>query len=397
MKGLNNLLRYTMYTMSILMGMTSCNRFGEEETIYARTVLVYMAAENTLASFYQDDIDEMMHAASDIPQDCRLLIYLDDYDLPRMLSIEKQQGRRPVCKTLHEFAEEHNSGDTKTLRLAMQWMTEHAPAESYGLVLWSHGDAWIPAKTASQRVVCQDARAGSWMEIPDIANALSAYPQLDFILFDACFMQSIEVAYELRHAARYIVASPAEIPAPGAPYDRILEPMFAHTGYAEGIAEQYYREYLDGRVPIKGHTPLTYGVCLSVVDCTQLEQLAATTRTMVTKYATHPHVANLDNVQRYYLRHSATRPAYYDINGYMTRLITNPADYALWRTTLDRTITHRATTKEWFSDYTGVERVDTINYSGLSCYVPKSANTQLNRKFSATSWYTAAGWQQAGW
>lgn len=392
--------------MFILLSMTSCHWFEEEEsTLYDRTVLVYMAADNSLAhtnssmpeSFIEQDINEMISAASSIPNNCRLIIYADDYSLPRILTIEQQPGRRPVCKTLHQYKEEHNSGDAETLRLAMEWMIENSPSESYGLVLWSHGDAWVPIKAPAQKVVCQDSKAGSWMEIPDIADVLTTFPRLEFILFDACFMQSIEVAYELRHTSRRIIASPAEIPAPGAPYNRLLKPMFAHTNCAESIAEEYYQEYLEGKTIIIGSDSIAYGVCLSVIDCDQLDHLATTTEQMITKYATGKSAIDLTGVQRYFGRNSTTRPAYYDMNGYMQRLITDHNDYAQWRNALDRAITHKRATAYWYSDYTGMENIDAENYSGVSCYVPKITHTNLNRKFRTTSWYIAAGWQQAGW
>ena len=59
------------------------------------------------------------------------------------------------------------------------------------------------------------------MDLPDLAEVLSPY-RFDYILFDACFMGSVEVLYELRHSARYFIASPAEILADGFPYHLIL-------------------------------------------------------------------------------------------------------------------------------------------------------------------------------
>ena len=136
-----------MCTMFILLGMASCHCLSpDEELQYDRTVLVYMAAENSLSggNFHQQDIDEMLLAGTDIPGNSRLLVYLDDTSLPRILSIERQGGRRPVIKVLHSFTAEHNSGDSETLRLVMEWMSANSPSQSYGLVFWSHGDAWLP-------------------------------------------------------------------------------------------------------------------------------------------------------------------------------------------------------------------------------------------------------------
>ena len=383
--------------MLLLLGMTSCSWYDTEDEIsYDRTVLVYMAADNNLSystsNFAQEDLNEMISAAGDIPSNCRLIVYIDDADFPRILSIEQQQGRRPVAKVVHQYTEEHNSGDAETLQSVMEWTTDRYPAESYGLVLWSHGDAWMPAKAPVQRAVCLDSNSGSsWMEIADIAEALKLAPKMEFILFDACFMQCIEVAYELRHTAHYIAGSPAEIPAPGAPYNRIVKAMFQPSNSAAGIAEEYYQEYSKGEIIIPGYKDESFGVCLSVVDCNQLEILAEVTKEMLTKYADTLDDIDLKGTQRYFLRNTSSRPYFYDMNGYMSCLLTDSEDYNLWKSVFDTAVPCKRTTTHWYSDYTGKEMVDMANYSGISCYVPRNTSnrTKLNEAFRSTAWYQA--------
>lgn len=390
-----------MYTMFILFSLTSCHCFeAEDNHIYDRTVLVYMAADNNLSSFQKDDLNEMLRGAIDIPSNSRLIIYVDDTSLPRILTFERQKGRRPVCKTLHRYDIEHNSGDAETLRMAMEWVIDNSPSESYGLVLWSHGESWIPFKSPAQKAVCLDSNSGSWMEIPDIANVLSSFPRLEFILFDACFMQSIEVAYELRNNTNYIIGSPAEIPAPGAPYNRIIKPMFSLTNCAEGITEEYYKAYNEGGITINGSSANSYGVCLSIIDCSQMDQLAKVTKDMITKYAASTQSPEtLQEIQRYYYKESSTRPRYYDMNGYMLRLLTDHNDYIQWKDAFNRAVCYKITTPQWYSGYTGMEKIDMKNYGGVSCYIPQNTSnrTNLNKAFTSTLWYHAAGWQQIGW
>ena len=387
--------------MFILLGMASCSWYDTEDEIsYDRVVLVYMAADNNLSypskNYAQEDIDEMISAVGDIPSNSRLIVYLDDNSLPRILSIEQQKGRRPIAKVVHQYNEEHNSADAETLYSFIEWATNTYPAESYGLVLWSHGEAWMPAKAPAQRAVCLDSGSGnSWMEISDIADVLGNGPRMEFILFDACFMQSIEVAYELRNAANYIVASPAEIPAPGAPYNRIVKAMFQPSNSALSIAEKYFQDYSEGGIVIPGYGSETYGVCLSVVDCHQLNLLAEVTKEMIAKYVGAQSAIDLKGAQRYYLQNTSTRPYFYDMNGYMKRLLTDAEDYALWTSVFDMAVPYRKATAHWFSDYTGKEQVDLENYGGISCYVPHatSTRTKLNEAFRSTAWYHAAGWE----
>ena len=302
-----------MYTMSILLCMTSCHWFKpEEEHIYDRTVLVYIAAENSLSSFYRDDINEMLEAAGDIPTNSRLIIYLDDTQTPRLISIEKSSEGAATKNILHQYDKEQDSGDTETLHKAMDWVIKNYPAHSYGLILWSHGDAWVPAQAPMQRSICIDnnqnssySDRGSKMNIADVADVLSTFPRMEFILFDACFMQSVEVAYELRHVTKSIIASPAEIPGPGAPYHRIVKPMFETPCNASHIAEEYFNAYNDAD---RESLLQDYGVLLSVVNCELLENLAALTAEMIIKYASKDIELSMEDIQRYCPRPSDSRP-----------------------------------------------------------------------------------------
>ena len=379
--------------MFILLGMASCCCVDPEEHVYDRTVLIYMAAENSLASFSYQDIEEMKDGTGDIPGNSRFIIYLDNTDLPRIVTFERNGEGTVETKTLHQYAEEMNSGEAETLRQVMEWTAENYPAESYGLVMWSHGDAWIPTEAPMQRSICIDngnnsySDKGTKMDIDDMAGALEGFPRLDFVMFDACFMQSVEVAHTLRATTRYMVASPAEIPGPGAPYHTLIAPMFGQPLDMEALIEAYYQEY---------RTDKTYGVCLSVVDCDYMDNLAGVTAEMVEKHIARNPEADLDSTQCYYTRGNGFLPEFYDMNGYMLRMITDEADYARWKSAFDLAVPYRRTTDRWYSMYTRRrEKVDVERYGGMSCYVPKnySSHKTFNEKFRTTSWYEASGWK----
>jgi hypothetical protein len=394
--------------MSLLLGVTSCHWFSpDDEVNYDRTVLAYIAAENSLSygAFHQQDIDEMLQAAGDIPTNSRLLIYLDDTSNPRILSIEQQSGRRPTSRVVYEYSEEQNSGDVETLRTVMEWVYDNYPSSTYGLIFWSHGDAWLPAKAIPQRSICIDnernnySNSGSKMDIADVADVLAGFPCFEFIMFDACFMQAVEVAYELRNVARYVIASPAEIPNPGAPYERMVKPFFSVPFDGAEVVEQYYRMYNDSVMPVYDYGSDRYGVSLSVINCTHLDALADATAGMITKYVSRDEATDLKGVQRYYPLSSKSRPEFYDMNGYMQRLITDEADYVRWKSVFDLAVPYARSTAWWYSNDAYTQHVDLDNYGGVSCYVPqdRSIYDGLNEKFRATSWYMDAGWHEVGW
>ena len=83
------------------------------------------------------------------------------------------------------------------------------------------------------------------MDISELAAAIDGSGvRFDYLLFDACFMSSVEALYDLRRAADYIVASPCEVMAHGFPYDTVIPSLFADDG------ARSYRPTRTGRASI---------------------------------------------------------------------------------------------------------------------------------------------------
>ena len=79
------------------------------------------------------------------------------------------------------------------------------------------------------------------MEIADLAAALTGH--FDFIMFDACFMASVEVLYELRDKADYFIASPAEIISDGFPYEAAAPYFWGGEEDLKQVCREYYNYY----------------------------------------------------------------------------------------------------------------------------------------------------------
>lgn len=86
-----------------------------------------------------------------------------------------------------------------------------------------------------------------YMSAGDLVEGLSEI-KFDYVIFDVCFMSSIELLYDLKDNARYILASPAEIMGKGIPYHKVLPLLFSRdypidrrlASAASAIVE-YYR------------------------------------------------------------------------------------------------------------------------------------------------------------
>jgi hypothetical protein len=234
------------------------------------------------------------------------------------------------------------------------------------------------------------------MNIADLATCLADIPHLDFLLFDACFMASVEVAYALRHYTDYIIASPTEIPGPGAPYDALV-PVLCSSASAHTIADAYYQPYAKKFDYGNGLTNenWTAGVSVAVIRTAELEQLASTTARLLA-YATPPAATLRRSIFDYDKRagNLERHVGYYDFANLMRYLL--PAThYASWETTFIAARPYWQTTVMGYSERGGLFTMS--GTTGLSCYIPSGQNSAADTAYRATDWYQAAGLSQLGW
>lgn len=195
-----------------------------------------------------------------------------------------------------EVLGEFNSGDPDALVEIAKWFYGANPADRYGLVLWSHGTGWAPseiarvareARPAAERDDAEAAeRAGSsgslalfrstlrqiltpereperailfddgtgqsldTLELERVGRAIvdAIGKPLEFLGMDACLMANLEVAYQLRHVVRYLVASPELVPGHSWPYPAIYGYLKDHpdldgSALARTTVDRYVASY----------------------------------------------------------------------------------------------------------------------------------------------------------
>lgn len=152
-----------------------------------RTILAYIAADNTLASFASLDLAEMKAGMAKVQDsNVHFLVYIDDGKSPRLLELKNEKGA--VVETVVETYGSRNSvGVSETQEVfAKVFSNSKYQADSYGLVYWSHGDGWLPYPLrAGTRWVGQDKGNGdNRMNISEFVEILKSAPHFDFILFD---------------------------------------------------------------------------------------------------------------------------------------------------------------------------------------------------------------------
>ncbi len=378
-----------------------------------RTFFIYMAASNSLGArtsdFDTQNIDLLVAGATraNIGRN-KIVVYhaakRSSQPAPRLLLIQAGKDGKGVMTVLKEY-EAHNSATVEALSTAIADMQEYAPADSYALDIWSHGTGWLPytassymvgpvnrwgqqqgllrkmtAPDSSQRfqtkAIIQDTRypaATQWLSVADISAAVPDH-LFEFILFDACYMGQIEVAYELRNDTKYVVASSTEVLADGMPYDRILKDVFATTPNLTSLCAKFY-DYYNVRTGMDRSATIAY------YDCSKLEALATKMREVASTRRTEIANFSLSTVQFLdgYNKHTM-----FDLEDFIAKLA--PAELASVRALITAAIPYATTTPEAYTDPGGGTTYPINTYCGASVYIPVSAYADINPAYYATAW-----------
>ncbi len=389
--------RNTLVVMLLsLLALVSCHKDepAPSPSSYKRTVLVYIAADNNLSSFALQDLAEMKQGMAQVSDGTlHLLVYIDTGSSPRLVELKKQNGQ-VVEDVVRTYDDRNSVGVDETLEVFdAVFSNPDFQAESYGLIYWSHADGWIPYGEVSTRWVGQDKTDGDHrMNLSELVTVLQSAPHLDFLMFDACFMASVEVAYEVRSFADYYIASPTETPGPGAPY-QVLVPLMAADQAAVQMGQAYcdcYAANYNGGVGITDNN-WTGGASLCVINTDALESLAS----LMAQLLPVGRKVLTDGIFDYDKRSSLSRDyvGYFDLKQLMEQVL-DDASYATWTQAFDAAIAYWSTTPKNYSQFVGMFSMEGAN--GITHYIPGSS-TQRDVAYRSLKWYQDAGLEKLGW
>ncbi|PKL46621.1 MAG: hypothetical protein CVV42_15615 [Candidatus Riflebacteria bacterium HGW-Riflebacteria-2] len=218
-------------------------------------LLFYMAGDNSLATQIADNIEDI--AAAGLPSGTQILIQAD-------FPIEGVKRMMLSDKKMIELAAVGHADSSSGAVLAdfVAWGRRAFPARRYALFISSHSDAWKNAAALRQSLIVDNSSGNTgnpieiaaWLEGACATFDGFARP-LDLLVFDACSMGCIEIAWQFRKCAEFTVFSQAFVPAQGLPYGKIVSSLFASTPTSltnqqlgDLVCSEYRARYIDAAV-----------------------------------------------------------------------------------------------------------------------------------------------------
>lgn len=420
-------------------------------TPVGQTVFMFFPWSNSLLSDFRRTVEDMQTVvAQRSMKDERVMVFMATSEREAVLFELKKQNGRCLTDTLRRYSDRPFTSRQWLTSLFSEVMTL-APASRYGMVVGCHGLAWVPVqgqRSARKRLGSQErideegepykeerlleeerlARkkqglskdkplpndlmhfevqgpvttrfiGGTYpeaqIETTDLADAMAdAGLHTEYILFDACYMSSVEVAYELKDVTHYLIASPTEVISYGFPYITMGKHLLGTPNY-KGIADSFISFYSSYYLP--------YGT-VAVTDCTQLDALAAIAQQInaAAEEPTNAASAKQINAAAEGKLNTATSgksapngvqimdgyspTLFYDLGHLMSLKNAGTVLTAAFAEQLDKTVPYKGHTDQYFTALKDAP-VDIKHYSGLN-----TSQGSLNRmadRLSETAWYKA--------
>lgn len=341
------------------------------------------------------------------------------------------------------------AASAQTMRTALSFIADYYPADGYGLVFSSHGTGWLPkgyyaspssytltaglresqafdgdgkaaaanhgtTQAASQAIdfealpgprtksIGQDCtsygidsydytdsqrRRCVELSIDEFAAAIPMH--LEYIIFDACFMGGVEVAYALRDVADKVAFSVAEVIDKGFNYAEMAQKLIGGgTPDVEGVCNDFFEKY-------DAMTGDWRSATVSIAISSGMESLAETCRELVEAHRSEIAALSGDGIQCYnrdlYNRH--IYHWFYDLEDIFLHVGLTDGEIAALSGALSGAVVTSYNGKNWHTDsfIPSNYGFDIDHYSGLSMYLPSNGTAYLDNAYKATQWNEAIG------
>ncbi|MGL4292277.1 MAG: clostripain-related cysteine peptidase [Bacteroidales bacterium] len=394
MKGFSSNLFLYFLLSGIVFLFTGCEEDTDSDIRFPaqRTVLAYLIADNNLSDPRQDysemNIASMIKGMQETSgENLNLLIYQDAINRdPVLWRISVQKGK--AVKIQERIYADQNSADPRVMATVIQEVFADYPATEKGLILWSHGSGWLPSPSYTLQPTAQGKAIGpdgsDWMEIWDVRKALSDTGlNFHFLIFDACHMANVEVAYELKDYTDHLIASSAEVMGAGFPYQTII-PVLDQKALDLGDVCKAYMNYYNGSNQYLGGT-------ISCIKTERLPELARLFKDYIQNSNLTEDELRQHRIQEFGRRidyGTTYRNIYYDLENYISLIAYKPVDE--FTSFLNQVVLYKGYTPSFGFDERGGEKIEINTSCGMTLFIPElNKDVRFNHAYRRLSWFEA--------
>ena len=208
------------------------------------------------------------------------------------------------------------------------------------------------------------------IETTTLAQAIEAADMhMNYILFDNCYMSSVEVAYDLKEVTDYIIASPTEILIYGFPYYQCTQYLTETANYAS-LCDSFIRFYETYQYP---------SGTIAVTDCRELENLAELYRKIYRMYSPI-------NYKGSQIMDGYSPTVFYDLGNYVTQICKDEGLLKAFNKQINKTVPYKGHTLKFYSSVSK-KYYPISSYSGITTSAP--SRSEYMRYYQTTAWYQA--------
>lgn len=403
------------------------DRVVSEET--RKVLILYSSGFNSLSSYLQQDIDDLKkgYLPNKRRNDDVLLVYshfpskngtYSEKNSPVLTRLFTSLDGEVVTDTLKIYDESSVSASAAHMNDVLTFVMDEFPAKSYGMIVSSHATGYLPPGYYTDsnnfegtqlsgaylmsvpvglsavpyvepeydqahppvKSICQTVASSAngqvsyEMDIKDFADAIPMH--MDYILFDACLMGGIEVAYELKDVCDVVGFSQAEVLAEGLNYSTLANHLLGgDVSLPMEVCKDYFAQY-------DSQSGVYRSATISMVDCRKLESLASICRSLFSAYANQINALNPAKVQRFY---RSSYHWFYDLESILIQAGITSDELSDFRNALDECVMYKASTPSFMNSF----NIDV--FSGFSMFLPSHGGNYLKSYYKSLEWNMATG------
>jgi hypothetical protein len=337
------------------------------------TVMVYMAGDNNLDGAGITDLNEMKQTGS--ADELNVLAQFDRAGTNVSTNRYCLRHGTSLAADVVTSLGETNMGDPAVLQSFLEWGIANYPADRYLIVLWNHGNGWddediyraarstgfnvmrrdavvqkaegrargkvltdhvravsdrfgrsMFASTVQAAVedrgIAYDDEARDFLDNGELKKVFSAIKTtlgrpVDVLGMDACLMNMLEVAYQVRQSVAFVVGSEQTEPNAGWPYNTILASLAANPNMTpKAVSALVVTKYIASYTASSGVTQSALDQSKVVAVRKAVEVLGHLLRLGLGNSSTRPAILEArHSVQHYY------KPEYVDLVDFCEKLM----------------------------------------------------------------------------